>query len=216
MIKLFYYINSLIFCLRYLPFAQAIKIPILVWYDARISSLHRGDIVLTGDIKKAMVLLGFEGGNGRDTHPLYIHVQKGGHLFFGNDVNIARGTRLVVSQDAKLQFGDNFFCNGNCSFYSNKDIIIKDNCLFGWNIELNTTDGHTMIYKGIEKNTSGNIILGNHVWVCSDVVISKNVTIADNCVIGRQSLVTKSQEKPSTLIVGIPAKVIKSNINWNK
>ena len=48
--KLWYYSYSLYFCLRYLPFNQAIKVPILVWPTTKIRLLHRGDIVLTGRV----------------------------------------------------------------------------------------------------------------------------------------------------------------------
>lgn len=214
MTKLLYYIHSLFFCLRYLPFKQAVKVPILVWHDVKVKSLHRGDIILTGEIKKATILLGFEGAKGRDTHPMYIHIKKGGHLYLGNNINIARGTSIVIESDSNVTIGNGFFCNGNCVFYSNRSIKIKDNCLFGWNIELNTTDGHTMIYDGEEKPSSGDITLNEHVWVCSDCIISKNVTIAKDCVVGRRSLVTKSQLQANSLIAGTPAMAIKTNLKW--
>jgi len=214
MMKVIYYLNSLLFCLRYLPFKQAVKIPILVWPDVKINTLSRGDIIFTGEIKRATVLLGFVGAKGRDTHPMYISVEKGSHLYLGNDINLARGTRIVLSDNANMRISDGFFCNANCAFYSNRDITINEKCLFGWNIELNTTDGHKTIVDGVENASSGPITLERHVWLCSDTIVSKNVYIAENCVVARRSVVTKSFKEANVLIGGIPAKFIKHNVTW--
>ena len=56
--------------------------------------------------------------------------------------------------------------------------------------------------------SKGPIIIGNNVLIGSGAVILPNVTIGDNCIIGANSVVTKSFEKNS-VIAGNPAKLIK-------
>ena len=52
-------------------------------------------------------------------------------------------------------------------------------------------------------------------WICNKVTILKGVNIEDNVVIGTGSIVTTNFEKNS-LIAGIPAIILKKNINWKR
>ena len=63
--KTYYSFYSLVFCLRYLPLKQAIKIPILVWPHIKILHLRKGDIVLKTPIYHSMAIIGFPGADGR-------------------------------------------------------------------------------------------------------------------------------------------------------
>ena len=213
LVKLWYYSYSLFFCLRYLPFKQATVVPILIWPSSKILNLKRGDIVLTGKIQRKTVLLGFEGAKCRSSRSFEICIENGGALHLGNGINIARGTRIVANGGV-IRVGDGFFCNGDCMFAANQDITIADNVLFGWNIELNTTNGHATFCNGVENEMSGPIKIDNHVWVCSDCIIGRGVTIAENVVVARRSFVTSNIQKPNCLYGGTPAKLIKEDYTW--
>ncbi|MGM9836015.1 MAG: acyltransferase [Muribaculaceae bacterium] len=212
--KIWYYSYSLYFCLRYLPFNQAIKVPILVWPTTKIRSLHRGDIVLTGVVSKASVLLGFEGSIGRDSGPMIISISRGGRLYLGQDVNISRGTKLVTVGNGSIKIGNGFFCNGDCHFLSDMEITIGNDCLFGWDVDVNTTDGHFTYSDGVENIKSAPIRLKEHIWVCSNVRINKGVTIANDSVVAMSSLVSKDLEQSNCLYGGVPARLIKNRYQW--
>ena len=188
--------------------------PILVWPTTKIRSLHRGDIVLTGVVSKASVLLGFEGSIGRDSGPMIISISRGGRLYLGQDVNISRGTKLVTVGNGSIKIGNGFFCNGDCHFLSDMEITIGNDCLFGWDVDVNTTDGHTTYCDGVENIKSAPICLKNHVWVCSNVRIIKGVTIANDSVVAMSSLVSKDLEQSNCLYGGVPARLIKNRYQW--
>lgn len=59
------------------------------------------------------------------------------------------------------------------------------------------------------KCTSGRPTIGNGVEVGFGAAIIGNVTIADDCVVGANAVVTKDFLEPGSIIVGIPAKVLK-------
>lgn len=136
-----------------------------------------------------------------------------GNIIFKGPVSLSRG--ISIKQDSgKIVFGKNFFCNTNCEFYNNQIINFGDNTIVGWNCSFRTSDGHTIYYSDGTKNHSKPITIGNHVWISSNCHICKGVEIADNCVIGQGSLVTKSLPYQKTLYGGCPARVIKENVKW--
>lgn len=65
-------------------------------------------------------------------------------------------------------------------------------------------------------NHAESIEIGNHVWIGMDVSISKGAQIADNSVIGQKALVTKAFKEQNVMIAGVPARIIKTNISWDR
>lgn len=127
--------------------------------------------------------------------------------------------RIQIFTDCSLYFGKNNFMTGTMIFiiqeYSN--IFIGDNNLFSTNILFRTSDAHAIYDINQEKriNPSGNIILGDHIWLCSNVNIFKNTEIGSGSIVGSYSLVTNKQLNSNSLNVGIPVNEIKTNICYN-
>lgn len=208
-------IYSLLFCLRYLPFRQAIHIPVLIHPSVRIENLHRGTINFVGEIKSSMLVLGFPGTVGQSNCKTLLSIEHGGRLIVSENVQMARGTRIIIGNQGVMQIGEHFWCNGDCFFNCTTKISIGDNNMYGWNISFNTTDGHHVYDNGVMKPMEGDITISNHVWIASNCHIAKNTFIADDCVVAQQSLVGKRFEQPKCLIGGIPAKLLKDNITWS-
>lgn len=62
------------------------------------------------------------------------------------------------------------------------------------------------------KNTNGDVIIGNDVWIGDNVVIMSGVKIGDGCVIANNSHVVKNIE-PYSIVGGNPALLIKKRFN---
>lgn len=56
--------------------------------------------------------------------------------------------------------------------------------------------------------------IGNHVFIGTNVVIAKKVTIADGCSLSAMSLVNKDFCTENTLVGGIPARSLKPSRPW--
>lgn len=70
--------------------------------------------------------------------------------------------------------------------------------------------------KGEPINFAQSIEIGKHVWVGKDVKIGKNTKIPDNSIVGWGSIVTKVFNEPNIILAGIPAKIVKRGINWDR
>lgn len=187
--------------------------PILLGSGVKVGSLRRGDIILNKP-HRSSVIIGFDGSVGRANKQTIIDV-RGGKIVFRGSAIITRGTSLICDKGV-IDIGDGFFCNGDCWLFSDKVITFGSACMLGWDIAINTTDGHYMVYDGRRQQlTSASISIGNHVWICSAVTIGKGVIVGDGSVVAQRALVTKSFPFGHQLIGGLPARVIRENVGWN-
>lgn len=205
---------SLVFCLRCFPFADAIKIPVNISHQVKVSQTGRGAIVFLQPIQHNMLYLGHQGFTAIPPHQGIIHIEKGCHLVVEGKARFAQGVRIWIENGSKLQVGDNFYANVNCFFRAYDDIIIGKDVLLGWNIAFNTSDGHSIIYADGEAENHQSIHVGEHVWIASDVTLSKGVNLPDGTIVAQRSLVCSQFSQPMTVIGGIPAKILKKEVNW--
>lgn len=101
--------------------------------------------------------------------------------------------------------------NGNC-------VTIGKDCMFSKNTKLWTSDGHAVIdinTKEVINCVDGDITIGNHVWIGSDVSIQKGVKIGQNSIIGSGTIVTKSFPE-NVIVAGVPGKIIKRDVTWSR
>lgn len=125
---------------------------------------------------------------------------------------VARGNhcRIIIGKNTVI-FGMMAVAQGQ-----DNDITIGKDCLFSTNIDLWASDTHTIWDESGEIcNHSRSIHIGDHVWIGKGVAVLKGCTIDNDSVVGMHSLVT-SNIPSSVIAAGSPAKVIKSNIRWDK
>lgn len=148
---------------------------------------------------------------------------------YGKNNTVEIADSVMVYEKCYISIkGDNCHCIigkkttiGSASFFleeSGKDIVIGEDCMLGRDVCLQTTDFHSVVdaTTGNRINYPESITVGNHVWLGYSVTLGKGTAVADNSVVGEHSLVTKKFTQPNVCIVGIPAKIIKENVNWNR
>ena len=129
--------------------------------------------------------------------------------------------RLYVA----MHNGNNYFeigenssmCDMGITLVNNTCKIGKD-CMFSNNIRI-ITDAHSVldnVTKELLNFSKNTIKIGNHVWVGERVTITKNAQIADDCIIGIASVVTKDFIEKNVVLAGCPAKIVKRNITWDR
>lgn len=161
-----------------------------------------------------MLVVGFDGSAGLSNCQSLIYIKPGGRLVVGSNVQMAKGTRIVIEERGVLSIGSHFWCNGDCFFHCTKRITIGDHNMYGWSVHFNTSDGHHVFENGVPKPMEGDITIGNHVWIAAYCHIAKNAAIADDCVVAQSSLLNKKFDIVRCLIGGVPAKILNTDIDW--
>lgn len=127
-------------------------------------------------------------------------------------VAIGTGTQITVASNAKLKIGSGFI-NRDTKIYCFNNIDIGNNVAISENVIIRDFDSHHLIENGKEKINIKPITIEDDVWIGMGVTILKGVHIGRGSVIGAGSVVTKSFPQKS-LIAGVPAKIIKKDIEW--
>lgn len=130
-------------------------------------------------------------------------------------------TVMTEAKDSQLIIGEEFGINSGYFLFHKKEnnkIEIGDDCMFSKNITIRTCDGHKI--KSLETNEVINddkdVKIGNHVWLGQDATVLKGSEIPNNTIVAYKSIITKKFTEENTILAGSPAKVVKTNVNWER
>lgn len=200
-------IPSIYFNFIYLPFKQAIKLPILL-YKPRLIKLKGKIIIETKQIKFGMIQLG------REKVSLYpnsgiIYENHGGIIVFNGKCHIGNNSAISIGEKGYVYFGDKFSASTTLRLTSYKKIIFKENVHIGWECTFMDTDFHKMTKRsgGFNKGY-GEIIIGCNNWFGSKCLILKNTKTPDYCTISSASIISKDLQLPPYCVIGTDNNVI--------
>ena len=120
------------------------------------------------------------------------------------------GGTIIINDLTTVQSG-HFAVTEGCSIELGNDCMLSDD------VEIRTGDSHSIIDVNSNQriNHAASVILEAHVWVGAHARILKGTRVGANSIIGNSSVV--SLEVPSNSIAaGIPARIVKTGINWKR
>lgn len=121
------------------------------------------------------------------------------------------GADIIVFPNGKLILGKDSFINSDCKIRCSKEIVIGEGCAISHDFTVMDSDVHCL--NG--SNHTSPVKIGNHVWIGTRVTILSGVVVGEGAVIAAGSLV-KDDVPAYTLAAGVPAKVVRENIEWEK
>lgn len=133
--------------------------------------------------------------------------------------SVVRGRLLLKGKKQKIVIGESttfgsvyILCQENC------DVYIGSWCMFSRDIEIRTTDAHSVVdVKSRQRiNAPASVKVGNHVWVGVGSLISKGSQIPNDSIVGAYSFVNKEFTEENVLIAGTPAKIVRHGVTWNR
>lgn len=134
------------------------------------------------------------------------------------------GELTVYKHGGEIKIGQYCFIGEHTKIWSAKEILIGDRVLIAHNVNIHDCNDHPIDAKQRHQHykrimSTGHpddiflderkIIIEDDVWIGFNATILKGVTIGKGAIVGACSVVTKDVP-PYTIVVGNPAKIIKS------
>lgn len=149
-------------------------------------------------------------------HPAIITEQQ--NISIGNGTTILNNSRLQIynyltGKDSTITIGDNCYIGYRFSALAGGNIKIGNNVLIASDVlitsENHGTDPECKTPYMDQPLICQDVTIDNGCWIGEKVTILPGVTIGEKCIIGANSVVTKSL--PSyTIAAGSPARIIKT------
>ena len=145
---------------------------------------------------------------GRDTvivRPLYL--QGVDHISIGDGVIVRDGAWLATEGTAgKLTIGSRTYVGHRCHLHSIDPVSIGSDCVFADNVfvassDHGRTDRHALV-------GTGEIVIGDHVFLGQNVVVLGGVTIGDGATVAAGAVVTRDVP-PGAVVGGVPARELR-------
>ena len=215
MVKLIRYIagipKSIYVNFRLLPFNQAIYLPIMVSRKTKLQSLSGKAHI--DKLKTGIIRIGFGGTDMLDYRYDRPILKITGDIHFKGKAKIGIGAKLLVN--GSLHLGKNFNVTGDALIICSKKISFGDDVMIAWRSIIMDTDQHQIYNKEKECiNEDKEISVGDNVWIGASSMILKGAEINNGCIIGANTTITKSFNNEDSIIAGNPAKVLKTEIQW--
>ncbi len=135
-----------------------------------------------------------------------------GRLAIGRDTLLEPGCWITMAAEARIEIGSGCFLNKNTMLAAHERIEIGDHVMFANNCFVGDADHRyddpdtPITHQGFTAR--GPVRIGSNVWFGVNCVVTGGVEIGDRCVIGSNSVVTKSIPAGS-IAAGAPAKVLR-------
>ena len=159
-----------------------------------------------------------EFGKGSRLSNVEIRIQGDNHrLLIGEDCYMGKGSFWFEDTNGKICIGSKTTIE-DADFASIESVSVQvgNDCMFSFGIDIRPGDSHSIIDLATNKriNPAEDIVIGNHVWIGAKETVLKGVKIADCVIVGNGAIVTKTCAKSNCIIAGVPAKVVKEDVDW--
>lgn len=194
---------TLRFNFHYLPFSQAIKLPILL-YKPKLLTLN-GIIRISGGVKFGMIKLGF---NQVSIYPNSgITWSNSGTVIFKGRCNIGNASAISIGEKSILTIGDNVRATTALKLVCYHRIDIGEQTLIGWENIICDTDFHSVMTTTGKTKGYDSIIIGPHNWLAMQSLILKGTQTPPFTVVGARSTLNKNYvtHGEKILLAGSPA-----------
>lgn len=125
----------------------------------------------------------------------------------------------VENNGCTIEIGERTFVGHHSHLACTEDgsrLIVGGDGMISSYVQIRTGDSHSIIdMEGNRINHAQSVIIGRHCWIGEGARVMKGVTLEGDDVVSTGAIVTKTFGK-NVLLGGIPAKVLKDNVSWDK
>lgn len=206
------FIPSVYFNFKYLPFKQAIKLPILT-YKPHFHRLKGKIIIDSHNVYTGMIRLGiFASAMYNNTG---FSIKHEGTIVFKGRCRIGNDTNIVCGKQGKIVFGEDFRNSAGMKIVSHCGITFGKETRLGWGGLVMDTNFHPIydIEKKKFKKAFGKINIGDNNWFGAQCMIMPSVETPERCIFGARTIVTRGGQYESYCVHGgNPVRVLTRNV----
>jgi len=203
------WLSSIYFNFHYLPFKQAIKLPIVLFRPKLLKC--SGKVILESDtIKTGMIQLG--------EHLVSLYPQKGfvwenhgGNVIFKGSCIIGSSSAISIGEKGSCLLGNNFRATSGLKLTSHHSIQFEENVLVAWDVIIMDTSFHRLKDRAGNFKSKGYapIHIGKNNWITTRCMILSGTQTPDYSIIGAGCILNKdySGYPTHTLLAGNPIDV---------
>jgi len=139
-----------------------------------------------------------------------VRLRGNGEVEFGQSVTIVGDVvpvEFVAHQGARISIGDHSFINYGTSISAYNHVEIGRHCLIGHYTLILDRNEHGVEHRELAPPPVP-VMIEDHVWIGSRVIILPGISIGHHSVIGAGSVVTEDVAA-NCLVVGNPARVVR-------
>jgi len=213
--ELRYIIPTLYFNFHYLPFRQAIKLPIILYKPHLLKC--KGIIKIEpedGRIRHGMIQMGArivsvypDNGITWENH--------GGIVVFRGNCRFGGDSYISVGPLGKLDIGHHFAATAGMKLVCYHNTTFQRYVGFGWGSLCTDTNFHP-IYDMKKKKygkAHGPIVIGEYNWFGTGCKVMHSVTTPERCIFGMGTTVTRNCVKKSYCVMGgSPVQILRENV----
>ena len=126
---------------------------------------------------------------------------------------------IRVGQDSTVKIGADLTTTALAlvSAVEGTTVSFGDDVMLATGNQFRADDGHPIfdVRTGKRTNPARDIIIGSHVWFCTQAAALGGAIVMDGSVIGYRGIVTRKIPN-NCIAVGSPAKVVKRDIAWER
>ncbi len=205
--------STIFFNFYYLPFRQAVRLPILL-YKPTFAALSGKIVIDSPEIHFGMIQLGRSMVRHYPNSGITWENEHGLVTFKGL-CKVGSCSSISVKKGAKLLFGNDFWHSASLKIICYKSISFGKKCRIGWAVMIMDSGIHPLydMNKKKFKKAFGPIEIGDYNWISTQSIVMHSVTTPERCIFGLRSIITRGTEFESYAVHGgSPLKVLSRGI----
>jgi acetyltransferase-like isoleucine patch superfamily enzyme len=132
-----------------------------------------------------------------------------GRAAIGDRAEIGSNTLIVATTAAAVvEIESNTFIASHCTIAARDRVYIGPETMIAEMVTIRDHDHDPDYPPKSGRTISAPIIVGARVWIGTKATLVRGVTVGDDAVVGANAVVTADVE-PSTIVAGVPAKLIR-------
>lgn len=206
------WIYSVYFNFHYLPFRQAIKLPIYL-HKPKLGKDLKGSICIEGPCYRKMITLGMpQTGIYPDNGIMFEN--HGGKIVFRGPCSIGGDSAISIGKYGYLEIDGLLVNNAACKIICFHHIHLEYNTRLGYEVMLMDTSFHRIKNSDNTFTNQGvaPIILRSYTWIGTRSLILPGAETAPYTIVAANSVLNKAFNKSKVLIAGQPASIRREGI----